>query len=133
VVGVKETTGEFKVTGMDEQTYADRDPGKLTRASGPQEFAGGIEGIGRVEWLMCYRDDGTADYVGMQEIDGTIDGRKGGFVVTAVGTFDGQRSEGRWEVVPGSGKGDLAGIVGDGGFKAGPGPQATFQLRYDFG
>lgn len=130
---MKETTGEFKVTGWEEQTYSDRERGKLTRASGPQAFSGGIEGVGRVEWLMCYREDGTADYVGMQEIDGTIDGREGGFVLTAVGTFDCYRSEGRWEVVPGSGKGELAGIVGNGVFNAGPGPQASFRLHYDLG
>jgi hypothetical protein len=82
---------------------------------------------------MCYRGDGTADYVGMQEIEGTIDRRAGAFVLTATGSFDGQRSEGSWTVVPGSGTGDLAGIVGDGVFKAGPGSQASFQLSYELG
>lgn len=130
---MKEATGEFRVTDMAEQTYHDRHPGKLTRASGTQDFSGGIEGRGRVEWLMFYLEDGTAEYVGMQEIDGTIDDRKGGFLVTAMGTFDGQRSEGTWTVVAGSGTGDLAGIVGTGMFKAGPGPQASFRLSYDLG
>jgi hypothetical protein len=128
---VNETTGEFRVTDMDEQTYTERNPGRLTRASGTQDFSGGIQGTGRVEWLMCYLEDGTADFVGMQEIDGTIEDRTGGFVVTSVGTFDGQRSEGRWAVVPGSGRGDLAGIVGNGVWKAGPGPQASFRLSYE--
>jgi Protein of unknown function (DUF3224) len=130
---VKEATGEFRVTDMTEEAYAERDPGKLTRAGGAQEFSGDIEGSGRVQWLMCYREEGTADYVGMQEIDGTIDGRSGGFIVTAVGAFDGQRSRGAWTVVPGSGKGDLAGIAGQGGFEAGPGPQGTFRLSYELG
>lgn len=43
---------------------------------------------------MCYREDGTAEYVGMQEIDGAIDGHHGEFVLTAVGSFDGERSNG---------------------------------------
>jgi hypothetical protein len=133
VVALKEATGEFKVTGWNEETYADRATGKLTRASGPQDFSGDIHGTGRVEWLMCYRGDGTADYVGMQEIDATIDSRTGAFVLTATGAFDGQQSEGEWTVVPGSGTGELAGIVGTGAFKAGPGPQASFQLSYELG
>jgi uncharacterized protein DUF3224 len=131
VIELKDATGEFKVTDWHEETYADRDPGKLTRAGGTQDFSGDIDGSGRVEWLMCYREDGTAEYVGMQEIDGTVDGHTGEFVLTAVGSFDGERSRGTWTIVPGSGKEDLAGIVGNGVFNAGPGPQASFQLSYD--
>jgi hypothetical protein len=55
-------------------------------------LSGDIDGSGRVEWLMCYREDGAAEYVGMQEIDGAIDGHNGEFVLTAVGSFDGERS-----------------------------------------
>jgi Protein of unknown function (DUF3224) len=80
---------------------------------------------------MCYREDGTAEYVGMQEIDGGVDGRHGEFVLTALGSFDGELSQGTWTIVPGSGKGELVGIVGHGGFKAGPGPQASYQLSYE--
>jgi hypothetical protein len=131
VIELNEATGDFKVTDMHEETYADRPSGKLTRAGGTQDISGDIEGAGRVEWLMCYHEDGTADFVGMQEIDGTIDGRKGGFVLTSVGRFDGERSEGSWTVVDGSGTGDLTGIVGKGGFTAGPGPQASYRLSYE--
>jgi hypothetical protein len=130
---LRDVVGEFRVTDMGEETYTERHPGKLTRANGTQEFSGGIEGTGRVEWLMCYREDGTAEYVGIQEIDGTLDGRTGGFILTAAGSFDGRRSQGRWAVVTGSGTGDLAGIAGDGEFTAGPGPQASFRLSYELG
>jgi hypothetical protein len=54
----------------------------------------------------------------------------GEFVVTVVGSFDGERSHGTWTVVPGSGTGDLVGIVGTGSFKAGPSPQASYQLSH---
>jgi hypothetical protein len=128
---VRESTGEFTVTGMGEETYAQLRPGKLTHANGTQDFSGGIKGTGRVEWLMCYRADKTARYVGMQQINGTLDGRKGSFVLTAAGGFDGKRSKGTWTIVEGSGKGALAGIRGKGRFTAGPGPQATFRLSYD--
>jgi hypothetical protein len=40
---------------------------------------------------------------------------------------------GTWTVVPETGKGDLTGIVGNGRWKAGPGPQATFELTYQVG
>lgn len=131
VSAVLKATGEFKVTGGHEETYADRQPGRLTRAGGTQAFRGGIDGIGRIEWLMCYRGDRTAEFVGMQQIDGAVDGRHGAFVLTSVGSHDGVHSKGTWTIVPGTGTGDLAGIVGNGRWRAGPGPQATFDLTYE--
>ena len=79
---MKEASGEFTITGGEEEAYSERGPGKLTRAGGTQDFSGDIEGKGRVEWLMCYLADGTAEYVGMQEIEGAVQGRKGSFVAT---------------------------------------------------
>jgi hypothetical protein len=128
---MNQTKGEFKISIGYEDPYRTWEPGKLTRAGGDQEFSGAISGKGHVEWLMCYDAAGTATYVGLQDIDGTLDGRMGAFVLTATGHFDGKRSEGTWTVVPGSGRGDLAGITGSGGFTAGPGPQATYQLSYE--
>lgn len=128
---MKKATGQFRITGGHEETYAKRNPGRLTRAGATQEFTGDIEGTGRIEWLMCYRGDRTAEFVGIQEIDGTIVGRRGEFVMTSSGSHDGVRSKGSWTVVPGSGTGDLSGIIGHGTWLAGPGPQATFELSYD--
>jgi hypothetical protein len=132
VTDVKKATGQFKVKGGREETYADRSPGRLTRAGGSQAFTGDITGAGRIEWLMCYRADRTADFVGLQEIDGTIDGRRGELVLTSTGSHDGVRSKGTWTVVRGSGKGELAGIVGSGTWLAGPGAVATYELSYEF-
>jgi uncharacterized protein DUF3224 len=130
---VKKAVGQFKVTGGHEETYADRQPGRLTRSGGTQAFSGDIEGSGRIEWLMCYRSDRTAEFVGLQEIEGAIDGKRGEFVLTSVGSHDGVQSKGEWTIVSGSGKGELAGIAGGGTWKAGPGPQGTFELSYELG
>ena len=128
---MKEATGRFEVTDMGEKTYHDRELGKLTKANGGQRFSGSVEGTGRVEWLMCYLADGTAEYVGLQQVEGSLDGRSGGFVLTATGRFDGKQSNGQWTIVTGSGTGELAGISGTGSFEAGPGPQATYMLSYE--
>jgi hypothetical protein len=130
---VRTANGRFRITGAREETYSDRKPGRLTRAGGTQEFSGGIEGAGRIEWLMCYRGDRTAEFVGIQEIAGTIEGRTGEFVLTSSGSHNGVQSSGTWIVVAGSGKGDLAAIVGHGTWRAGPGPEATFELSYELG
>ena len=128
-----EASGDFSVTSWDEETYAELEAGKLTRAKVMADFTGDIAGSGRVEWLMCYRGDGTADYVGFQDIEATLDGRRGGFVVTSTGTFDGKVAEGPWTIVEGSGRGDLATIAGSGHFSAPLGGGASYRLDYQLG
>ena len=82
--------GTFEVTSWNEEPYVNVDDDrKLTRASVTQQFTGDIEGEGSVEWLMCYRSDATADWVGMQRVVGRIGDRSGSFVLQNVGTFDG--------------------------------------------
>jgi hypothetical protein len=74
-------TATFKIDDWNEAPYAQIEGGgKLTQASVKQAFAGDIEGEGTVEWLMCYRPDQTADFVGLQRIVGRLGDRSGSFV-----------------------------------------------------
>ena len=126
--------GSFELTSWNEEPYAQVDEGrKLSRARVTQRFTGGIEGEGSVEWLLCYRPDGTADWVGMQQVTGQVDGRSGGFVLQTAGTFDGQTAKGDWSVVPGSGTGELDGLGGAGHIEAPMGSKASFVLDYELG
>ena len=128
-------TSKFKIEGWDEQTYGEIEGGgKLTQASVKQAFAGDIQGVGTVEWLMCYRPDQTADFVGLQRIVGQIGGRSGSIVLLQTeGTFDGKEARGRLSVVPGAGTDDLAGLRGAGEFSAPQGGEATITLDYELG
>src|SRR3954451_24872608 len=119
--------GKFKIESGYEQPVHE-DGAKLTRASVEQAFSGDIEGDGSVEWLMCYREDKTADFVGLQRVSGQIGDRSGSVVLQTVGTFDGTEARGEWTVVPGSGSGDLRGLTGKGGFTAPHGSPATVTL-----
>jgi hypothetical protein len=126
--------GSFQITSFNEDTYEDRGSGaKLTHASGDQAFSGDIEGEGAVHWLMSYRPDKTATYVGLQRIKGEIGGRNGSFIIEATGDFDGAASRGDWSVIPSSGTDDLKGITGTGTFDAPGGPKATYALDYELG
>ena len=127
-------TGTFKIQNWDEKPYEELEDGrKLTHASVKQAFAGDFEGEGAVEWLMCYRPDQTADFVGLQRIVGQLEGRSGSFVlVQTEGTFDGKVAKGRLSVVPGSGTGELEGLRGTGGFSAPHGGEPSISLDYDF-
>jgi hypothetical protein len=109
----------FEIKGWDEETYQDlAGDGKLTRASVKQAFNGDIEGSGSVEWLMCYRDEGQARFVGLQQVAGRLGNRSGTFVVETVGTFDGKIAKGSWNVIPDSGTDELSGLSGEGELSA---------------
>jgi hypothetical protein len=69
--------------------YEELDGGiKLTHASGNQTFSGDIEADGAVHWLMLYRADKSAHFVGLQRITGSVGGRRGAFVLAAEGDHE---------------------------------------------
>jgi hypothetical protein len=124
-------SGELRVADWNEEAFLERDAGKLTQARVVQELTGDIEGATTIIWLLAYRPDDTADFVGMQQIDGTLDGQSGSFVVSSTGTFDGERAAAEWTIVKGSGAGEFSGISGSGSFDAPHGGQATYELSLE--
>jgi len=109
-------TATFEVKKWDEKPYSEVDGGaKFTRASVTKSFHGDIEGEGMVEYLMFYRSDGSASFVGLERIVGRLGSRSGSFVLQHSGTDDGHTTTSSWFVAPGSGTGDLIGLRGEGG------------------
>jgi hypothetical protein len=121
--------GTFENAGWDEQTLAEFDEHKLSRAEVQQTFSGDLTGPGTVAWDMVYRPDGTANFVGLYRLDATLDGRRGTIVLQTTGAFDGQQVDGDWLVVGSTG--DLAGLSGTGTFSAPMGPSGTYAFDYD--
>lgn len=120
----------FQITGWVEDTYEDlAGPAKLTRATATQTFSGDIEGDGSVTWLMAYRDDDDATYVGLQRITGRLGDRDGAVVLTTAGHFDGSQALGTWTVVEGFD--GLAGITGSGEFNAPLAGEPSVTLDFD--
>jgi Protein of unknown function (DUF3224) len=123
---------KFEVQSWEENTYVELEgEAKLTRASVGQGFTGDLEGEGSVEWLMCYREDKTAEFVGLQRFVGTLGSRTGSFVMTTQGSFDGSEAKGSLAVVAGSGTEELSAITGTGAFAAPLGSTASVELDYD--
>lgn len=104
----------------------------LTRIHVEESFSGDIQGDGVVEFLQAARDDGSATFVGIERVNGTVAGRAGTFLLQDQGTVTGSVVEGDWFVVPGSGTGGLAGLRGEGGFRANLGENAQVYLDYWF-
>ena len=124
--------GTAEVTSWNEDTYEELDGGtKLVRATVEQKLAGDIEGNGAVQWLMSYRPDGTAYFVGLQRVTGSIGDRDGSFVLETVGEFDGKVAAGSWTVVDGSATKELVGLYGSGSFEAPMGKEPTYDIEYE--
>jgi hypothetical protein len=104
---------------------------KLTRVSATRSFTGDIEGEGTVEYLMIYRDDGSASFVGLERVVGRLDNRSGSFVLQHSGVFEGGTAKASLLVVAGSGSGELRGLRGEGNFDA-TSHSASISLDYDF-
>jgi hypothetical protein len=124
--------GTFTVKAWDESTYQELGgKAKLTRASMTFGYTGDLEATGGSETLMFYREDGTATYTGLERMEGRIGDRAGSFVLRADGAYDGAEAKSTWQVIDGSGTGDLRGLRGSGSSVAGGESGGTFTLDYD--
>jgi hypothetical protein len=104
----------------------------LTRIHVEESFSGDIEGGGVVEFLQAARPDGSATFVGIERVTGTVHGKAGTFLLQDSGTVAGNVVKGEWFVVPESGTGELAGLRGTGGFQANLGEGAQVHIDYWF-
>ena len=125
--------GHFAIKNWDEKPYSEGDGlPKLTKASVEKTFTGDLEGEGHVEYLMMYRSDGTAAFVGLERITGRIGAKTGTFVLQRIGVFENGEAKENYSVVPGSGTGDLTGLKGEGDSAVGHGMEHPFELSYEF-
>jgi len=122
----------FAITNWDEKAYSEgQELPRLTRASVRKTFTGDVEGEGQVEYLMMYRSDGSATFVGLERVSGRIGDKTGTFVLQRTGVFEGGQATESYAVVPGSATGQLRGLRGEGTSAVGHGTEHPFSLNYE--
>jgi hypothetical protein len=122
----------FQVTGWDEKPITEEGATpKLTKARVTCTFSGDIAGGGVADYLMVYPTADTASFVGYQQIDGQIGGRKGTVVLEMSGKFEGGIAAAEWSVVKGTATGQLKGLSGQGGYESKSDGSADVTLDYD--
>jgi hypothetical protein len=125
-------TAKFQVTGWDESPFDDeQEMPKITRALVTKAYSGDIEGASTTQWLMAYAEDGSATFVGLERVAGSVAGRSGTFALRHVGSFEDGVAKGSLEVIEGSGSGGLASATGSGEFLADPGGSVTLNFTLD--
>jgi hypothetical protein len=127
-------TSTFAVKNWDEPTLSEVDGHlKITRASVAFAYSGDLVGESAMEFLMLYRDDGSASAIGMERITGLLGGRSGSFVLQHNGGYADGKSSTDFEVIDGSASGELTGLRGHGTAVARQDGSTDFTFDYEFG
>lgn len=106
-------SGSFEVK-MSPQAQEDGvgDP-SIGRMALDKQFNGGLEATSRGQMLAAMTDvEGSAGYVAIERVTGTLDGRGGTFALQHSGTMTRGVPQVTITVVPDSGTGELLGIAG---------------------
>jgi hypothetical protein len=101
--------------------------GNMGHNSFYKTFTGDIIGTSVVKAIMLVTENsGPAVYVGIERFNCNVHGRHGTFLLTHTAFMPDPGQLTRWQIVPGSGSGELAGISGFGEIQ----PGHTFRLEY---
>lgn len=104
-------SGSFEVKLAPLDTHASADT--LGRMSIDKVFTGDLEATSKGEMLTAMTGtEGSAVYVAIERVEGTLDGRQGSFVLHHRGVMHAGEQELEIFVVPESGTGELRGISG---------------------
>jgi hypothetical protein len=83
-----------------------------------KHYSGDLVATGKGEMLTAMTDTkGSAAYVAMERVVGTLHGKSGSFVIAHSGSMRGEASQLTVNIVPDSGAGQLMGISGTMSFK----------------
>ena len=106
--------GEFQVKLQPLEFYAKGSEGiNLGRMSLDKIFTGSLEATSKGEMLSAMTSTkGSAGYVAIEQVIGSLSGKSGSFVLQHFGTRNRGKDNLILEVVPDSGSGELSGIAG---------------------
>ena len=104
--------GSFEVT-LIPKSSGDEADNPIGRMSIDKQFHGDLEATSKGQMLAFRTDvDGSAGYVAMERVSGSLGGREGSFVLQHTGTMNRGAPVLAISVVPDSGTGQLVGLAG---------------------
>ena len=105
--------GPFDVTIEAEPPFLEQDGIKLNRNMVRKQFCGDMVGRSEAQMVAAYTaTPGSAGYVAIEHFTGSVGGRSGSFVLQHHGLMEKGDAELKVTIVPDSGTGELAGILG---------------------
>ena len=105
--------GTFEVTITPQTPDGKFEDTTLNRRTIDKQFHGDLEGISKGVMLSAMSEvKGSAGYVAMERVTGTLNGKSGSFVLQHSATMDRGKPQLSISVVPDSGTGQLTGLTG---------------------
>lgn len=105
--------GQFDVKLAALPAYNDAEAARLGRRSIDKQFHGDLDAVSRGEMLSAGTTvPGSAGYVAIEYVTGSLRGRTGSFALQHTGTLDRGQPALSVTVVPDSGTGELSGLRG---------------------
>jgi ketosteroid isomerase-like protein len=105
---MKRISGKFDVKLARQAPASDGADGGFGRMLIDKKFHGELDAVSKGQLIS----EGLAGYVAMERVEGTLQGRKGTFVLQHSATMDGGKPRLTVTVVPDSGTGQLQGLAG---------------------
>lgn len=122
--------GEFEVTMTPEAVIASDGGGNVSRLALDKRYHGNLEATGAGFMLSAMTGvQGSAGYVAMERVTGTLHGRSGSFVLQHTGIMNRGAPQLVITIVPDSGTGELTGIAGSCGINI-TGGKHYYELHY---
>ncbi|MGH7591371.1 MAG: DUF3224 domain-containing protein [Gemmatimonadales bacterium] len=124
-------TGPFEVKLAPLEPYNKDEEAGLARMSIDKEFTGDLAAHSRGEMLAVGTGfKGSAGYVAVERVTGTLHGKRGGFALQHNATMDRGVPALNVIVVPDSGTGELQGITGRMNIIIAPGGAHSYEFDY---
>ena len=110
---MNQATGTFEVQLTPQSSDAESESTPIGRMLIVKQYDGGLEAESKGQ-MLAYQSGvyGSAGYVAIERVNGTLDGRKGSFVLQHSGIMDQGDSQLTVIILPDSGTKELTGIQG---------------------
>ncbi|MDR8411620.1 DUF3224 domain-containing protein [Nonomuraea sp. 3-1Str] len=124
--------GTFETAGWNPQPpFSEQDGVSLAQITLTKTFHGDLDGTSTVTMLATGTEvEDSRAYVAVERIEGTLGGRKGGFVVQHTAVSERGEPSLRVAVVPDSGTGELRGIRGEMDIHVAPDGSHSYTFDY---
>ncbi|ONI89162.1 hypothetical protein ALI22I_16790 [Saccharothrix sp. ALI-22-I] len=127
-------TAGAEMKSWDEHTW---DGKRYDEVTGPKQttgamtvaYSGALEAVGDMRFVMSYPDDDSCTSIAYELVTGTLDGRKGTFVLHHTGGYRDGVADATFTVV--SATDDLTGLTGTGRITWAQGEPGRFELDYE--
>jgi hypothetical protein len=126
-----QANGAFDIDTWEDEPFGEQDGVKLSRVRVTKTFHGDVEGRSAAALVMVGAQEGSAAYVGLEQVVGSVHGRSGSFVLQHSATSSRGAQSLSLSVVPDSGTGELVGLRGEARIVIGPDGGHSFTLDYD--